>query len=201
MVASLRDLGLATRPNVHFGRALRMLERFGAERFAVIDVGTNSVKFHLADRRPDGSWQTVVDRAVVTRLGEGLRQTGRLGSEPMERTVEAIAGMAEEARRHRVGAIAAVGTAGLRTAANSADFVAAVEARCGVLIEVISGEEEAHLAYRAATAALPMPGSCVVFDTGGGSSQFSFGEGAGSRSASASRSGRRGSPRSSAWTA
>ena len=56
--------------------------------------------------------------------------------------------MAEEARRHRVGAIAAVGTAGLRAAANSTDFVAAVEARCGVLIDVISGEEEAHLAYR-----------------------------------------------------
>ena len=153
VIAALRDLGLATRPNVHFGRALRMLERFGAERFAVIDVGTNSVKFHLADRRPDGSWQTVADRAVVTRLGEGARRTGRLGSEPMERTAEAIAGMAEEARRHRVGAIAAVGTAGLRTAANSTDFVAAVEARCGVLIDVISGEEEAHLAYRAATAA------------------------------------------------
>jgi exopolyphosphatase / guanosine-5'-triphosphate,3'-diphosphate pyrophosphatase len=177
VVAALRDLGLATRPNVHFGRALRMLERFGAERFAVIDVGTNSVKFHLSDRRPDGSWHSVADRAIVTRLGEGARQTGRLGSEPMERTAEAIAGMAEEARRHRVGAIAAVGTAGLRAAANGADFVAAVEARCSVPIEVISGEEEAHLAYRAATAALPMPGSCVVFDTGGGSSQFSFGEG------------------------
>ncbi len=176
VVAALRDLGLATRPNVHFGRALRMLERFGAERFAVIDVGTNSVKFHLADRRTDGSWQTMADRAVVTRLGEGARQTGRLGSEPMERTAEAIAGMAEEARRHRVGAIAAVGTAGLRAAANGADLVAAVEARCGVPIEVISGEEEAHLAYLAATTALPMPGSCVVFDTGGGSSQFSFGE-------------------------
>ena len=44
-------------------------------------------------------------------------------------------------------------------------------------VEVISGEDEARLAYLAATAALPTPGSSVVFDTGGGSSQFTFGHG------------------------
>jgi exopolyphosphatase/guanosine-5'-triphosphate,3'-diphosphate pyrophosphatase len=177
VVGTLRELGLSTRPNLHFGRALRILERFGAERFAVIDVGTNSVKLHIGDRHVDGSWRTVVDRAVVTRLGEGLGQSGRLGPEPMARTVEAITGMVEEARRLRVGAVAAVGTAGLRASANAAEFIATVDARCGVLVEVISGEEEARLAYRAATAALPVPGSSVVFDTGGGSSQFSIGEG------------------------
>jgi exopolyphosphatase/guanosine-5'-triphosphate,3'-diphosphate pyrophosphatase len=172
----LGDLGLAARPNVNFGRGLKVLERFGRERFAVVDVGTNSVKFHIGERRVDGGWQTLVDRAVVTRLGDGLRETGRLGPEPMARTVEAIAAMAEEAKRHRVGAIAAVGTAGLRIADNAEEFVGAVERRCGVVIEVISGEDEARLAYRAATTGLPVRGSSVVFDTGGGSSQFSFGE-------------------------
>ncbi len=177
VLATVDQLGLATLPNVNFGRGLRILERFGEERFAVIDVGTNSVKFHLAERGGDGSWRTVADRAAVTRLGEGLRQTGRLGAEPMARTVEAIAGMVDEAKSHRVGAIAAVGTAGLRIADNAADFVDAVERRCGVRVEVISGEDEARLAYRAATTGLPTPGSSVVFDTGGGSSQFTVGQG------------------------
>jgi len=172
----LGEIGLAAHPNVNFGRGLKVLERFGPERFAVIDVGTNSVKFHIGERDADGGWQTVVDRAVVTRLGDGLRQTGLLGPDPMARTVEAIAGMAEEAKRLRVGAIAAVGTAGLRIADNAADFVRAVRSRCGVVVEVISGEEEARLAHRAATTGLPVRGSSVVFDTGGGSSQFSFGE-------------------------
>ncbi|HEX5088984.1 MAG TPA: Ppx/GppA family phosphatase [Nocardioides sp.] len=176
VMAVLRDLGLATYPNVNFGRGLRVLERFGPERFAVIDVGTNSVKFHIGERTADGDWRTVVDRAEVTRLGDGLRETGRLGPEPTARTVEAIAAMVEEAKQQRVGAIAAVGTAGLRIAGNAADFVRAVQNRCGVVVEVISGEDEARLAYLAATTGLPVRGPSVVFDTGGGSSQFSFGE-------------------------
>jgi exopolyphosphatase/guanosine-5'-triphosphate,3'-diphosphate pyrophosphatase len=175
VTATLRDLGLVPRPNVNYARGLRILERFGAERFAVIDVGTNSVKFHVGERGKAGGWRTIVDRAVVTRLGDGLQQTSQLGPEPMARTVEAIAGMAEEARQQRVGAVAAVGTAGLRAAANSADFVRAVEAQCGVVVDVISGEDEARLAYRAATTGLRVQGSSVVFDTGGGSSQFTFG--------------------------
>jgi exopolyphosphatase / guanosine-5'-triphosphate,3'-diphosphate pyrophosphatase len=177
VTATLAELGLPSRPNVNFGRGLRILEGFGAERFAVIDVGTNSVKFHVGDRGADGAWQTVVDRAVVTRLGEGLRSSGSLGDEPMARTREAIADMAAEARRLRVGAIAAVGTAGLRSATNSGEFVRSVEATSGVRIDVISGEDEARLAYRAATAGLRDEGPRAVFDTGGGSSQFTFGHG------------------------
>ena len=145
-------------------------------RYAVIDVGTNSVKFVVADRLDDGSWRTIVERSEVTRLGEGLDESGELQPEPMARTVEAIAGMVEEAQREGVAEIAAVGTAGLRIASNSAAFVADVQGRTGVEIEVISGEEESRLAYVAVTAALGTDeGTLVVFDTGGGSSQFTFG--------------------------
>jgi exopolyphosphatase / guanosine-5'-triphosphate,3'-diphosphate pyrophosphatase len=159
-------------------RGLKTLIRFGARRFAVIDVGTNSVKFHIGERGADGAWRTVVDRAEVTRLGEGLDATGRLGAEPIARTVEAIAGMADEAHREGVEAIAAVGTAGMRIAPNSSELIDAVRDRCGVEIEVIPGEEEARLAYRAATSALgDATGELVVFDTGGGSSQFTFSDG------------------------
>ena len=176
VLGALGRVGLTPSPNVNYGRGLKVLERFGAERVAVIDVGTNSVKFHVGERGTDGRWRTVVDRAAVTRLGEGLRETGRLGAEPMARTVEAIAAMAEEAKRLRVGAISAVGTAGMRSASNAGDVVRAVQSRCGVHIEVISGDDEARLAYRAATSGLPVRGASVVFDTGGGSSQFSFGD-------------------------
>jgi exopolyphosphatase/guanosine-5'-triphosphate,3'-diphosphate pyrophosphatase len=147
--------------------------------YAVIDVGTNSVKFHIGERHEDGSWATIVDRAEVTRLGEGIAETGDIAPAAIARTVEAIAGMADEARAHGASALVAVGTMGMRSAQNSDEFVAQVRERSGVTIEVIPGEEEGRLAYLAAKAGLGLTeGSVVVFDTGGGSTQFTFGRGA-----------------------
>jgi exopolyphosphatase/guanosine-5'-triphosphate,3'-diphosphate pyrophosphatase len=175
--AVVLELGLGSRRVVCVARGLKALVGFGARRYAVIDVGTNSVKFHVGERGADGEWRKVVDRAEVTRLGEGLDEAGRLGAPSIERTVEAIAAMAAEANEDGVEAIVAVGTAGLRIAPNAAELVDAVLARSGVRVEIISGEEEARLAYLGATAGLPLAhGSLAVFDTGGGSSQFTFGD-------------------------
>ncbi|HEY5661859.1 MAG TPA: hypothetical protein VIR59_13830 [Gaiellaceae bacterium] len=174
--AAVRGLGLEHRPNTSYPRGLKALVGFGAGRYAVVDVGTNSVKFHIGERAADGTWRTVADRAEVTRLGEGRGDDGRLRGDAVERTVGAVAAMAADARSAGALAVAAVGTAGLRMAPNAADFVDAVRRRCAVEVEIVSGEEEARLAYVAATAALPLAsGSRTVFDTGGGSSQFTFG--------------------------
>jgi exopolyphosphatase/guanosine-5'-triphosphate,3'-diphosphate pyrophosphatase len=161
---------------VSFPRALEALVGLAPGRFGVVDVGTNSVKFLVGERSEDGSWSTVVDRAEVTRLGEGLGETGELSEPAMERTLEAVAAIVRDASRERALFLAAVGTAGLRRASNSATFIDAVRHRCGIEIEVIPGEEEASLAYLAVMADLGLAqGSLVAFDTGGGSSQFTFG--------------------------
>jgi exopolyphosphatase/guanosine-5'-triphosphate,3'-diphosphate pyrophosphatase len=178
VVAAVHDLGLDGQPNTSYPRGLAALTDAGPARFAVIDVGTNSVKFHIGERDPGGGWRAIVDRAELTRLGEGLGDQGVIAAEPLERTVAAIADMVEEASRHQVRTTAAVGTAGLRIARNRDEVVAAIRTRTGITVEVISGEEESRLAYLAARAGLGAPeGSLVVFDTGGGSSQFTFGRG------------------------
>ncbi len=114
----------------------------------------------------------------MTRLGEGIRETGEIAPAAIERTVEAIAGMAEEAKRHQASTLVAVGTMGMRTAANSEAFMARVHERCGVAIEVIPGQEEGRLAYLAVKSGLGLAkGRLTIFDTGGGSTQFTFGHG------------------------
>jgi exopolyphosphatase / guanosine-5'-triphosphate,3'-diphosphate pyrophosphatase len=176
VIRAVRELGLNGYTNTSYPRALAALIDDAPERYAVIDAGTNSIKFHIAERDVGGTWRTLVDRAEMTRLGEGLAQQGVIIAAALERTAAAIAGMVDEARRHGVRAIAAVGTAGLRIASNGSQVVAAIEARTGIHIDVISGEEEGRLAYVAAKAGLGLnKGSLVVFDTGGGSSQFTFG--------------------------
>ncbi len=176
VIRAVRDLGLGGYTNTSYPRGLAALIDDEPERYAVIDAGTNSIKFHIGERDLDGRWRTVIDRAELTRLGEGLAQQGLIIDAALERTAAAIAGMVTEAKQHGVRAIAAVGTAGLRIAANGKEVVAAIQERAGVHIEVISGEEESRLAYLAAKSGLGLKtGSLVVFDTGGGSSQFTFG--------------------------
>jgi exopolyphosphatase/guanosine-5'-triphosphate,3'-diphosphate pyrophosphatase len=146
-------------------------------RQAVIDVGTNSVKFHLAEQQADGTWTTLIDRAEVTRLGEGMQESRQIAAPALERTAAAIEGMAAEAAREGAP-VTAVGTMGLRTATNSKALLEQVRSLCGVEIEVIPGEEEGRLAYLALqSSAGAADGSLVIFDTGGGSSQFTIGRG------------------------
>lgn len=176
VMRAVRGLGLEGYTNTSYPRGLAALIDDVNERYAVIDAGTNSIKFHVGERSIDGKWRTVVDRAEMTRLGEGLSQGGRIIEAAIERTIAAIASMVGEANQHGVRAIAAIGTAGLRIASNGGDVVDAIRARTGIHIEVISGEEESRMAYLAAKAGLGLNrGSLVVFDTGGGSSQFTFG--------------------------
>jgi exopolyphosphatase/guanosine-5'-triphosphate,3'-diphosphate pyrophosphatase len=174
--AALQELSLSDLPNVCVARGLKTLVGFDPVRFAVVDIGTNSVKLHVGERRAGDSWRTIVDRAEVTRLGEGLRESGALQPEPVRRTADAIVGMVGEARRAGAAEIAAVATAGMRIASNPEELVDAVQERCGVGVEVISGDEEARLAYLAATSELDLgAGTLAVFDTGGGSTEFTFG--------------------------
>ena len=178
VVAAVASVRLAGFRNISYPNGLAAAVAGRPDRYAVIDVGTHSVKFHLAEVSADGMWETLVDRAEVTRLGEGLAESGSISEAALERTITAIGAMATEARRVDALAIAAVGTAGLRLAANSDTVVAEIGRRTGVIVEVISGEEESRLAYQAAVAGLGLgAGSAVVFDTGGGSSQFTFGAG------------------------
>jgi exopolyphosphatase/guanosine-5'-triphosphate,3'-diphosphate pyrophosphatase len=147
-------------------------------RYAVIDVGTNSVKLLVAERVEGGRWVTIRDRADVTRLGEGLTESGEIPPAATTRTADAIAVMAADAAADGALAIAAVGTAAFRIAGNRDAVVAAIEDRTGVRVEVIPGEEESRLAYLAVKSGVGLgEGSLAVFDTGGGSTQLTFGHG------------------------
>jgi exopolyphosphatase / guanosine-5'-triphosphate,3'-diphosphate pyrophosphatase len=175
---AVASLGLAEYVNTSYAQGLAAILHGVWPRYAVIDCGTNSIKFHVGERQPDGSWTTIRDRAEVTRLGEGLDETGSIAQAAIDRAAEAIAGMVEEAETDHALAIAAVGTAGLRIAKNSGDVVEAIRQRAHVTVRVISGEEESRLAYLAVKAGIGLAeGRLAVFDTGGGSTQLTFGSG------------------------
>ncbi len=147
-------------------------------RLAVIDIGTNSIKFYVGEKCADGTVKTLADESSVTRLGEGLARSGRIPDEVLERNARAVADFAGKAGTYDVDEIACIGTQALREAANSDDFAARVKDLCGEEIRIISGEEEAGYSYRAVISLFGSDDAdMTVFDTGGGSTEFIYGKG------------------------
>lgn len=176
VLTTVRSMGLGGYRNTSYPEGLTAILDGTTERAAVIDVGTNSVKLCVGEPTA-GGWRYLADRAVVTRLGEGLAADGSIADAAVDRTSDAIGAMVAEARDLDAAAIVALGTAGLRTAANSASVISRICSRTGIQIEVVSGEEESRLAFLAVgpDVAIREGGLVVVFDTGGGSTQFTFG--------------------------
>ncbi len=142
-------------------------------KYATIDIGTNAIKFYIAEKSESGDWKTVLDQAEVTRLGEGLNQTKKISTKAMNRNLAVLGEMIDLARREGVEEIVAVGTMALRKAFNASDFIRQVHQKFGVTIEVISGEEEARLSFLAVTTSLSLSkDSFLIFDIGGGSTEF-----------------------------
>jgi len=148
-------------------------------RKAIIDVGSNSIKFFVGELAADKTIKTVLDTNDIARLGEGLDATGLISPEAMERNVASVAAFAKQAKELGADQIVSVGTMALRKAGNSAEFVEKVKKACGVEVQIIPGEEEARLSYLAILSGLPLEkdADLVVFDTGGGSTEFIFGKG------------------------
>jgi exopolyphosphatase/guanosine-5'-triphosphate,3'-diphosphate pyrophosphatase len=147
-----------------------------AERLAAIDVGTNTVLLLVAERRGD-RLVPVVERAEITRLGRGVDASRRLDPAAVSDTVEVLARFAAEARALGAGAIACVATSAARDAANGAEFFAAARAAAGLEPEVISGDEEARLVWASAWRDFGGAGPLAVLDVGGGSTEFTAGDG------------------------
>lgn len=138
---------------------------------AAVDLGSQT--FRLAVAEVKGKSPRV--RASVlrnVRLGEGLASGETLSPVAIERGIQALREFRDCLDRFRPYRLRVCGTAALRQAKNAPVFLAEAE-RQGFLIEILSGEEEAAVAFRGVQATVPfMPLPFLMVDVGGGSSEF-----------------------------
>lgn len=114
----------------------------------------------------------------VTRLGGRYSSEKGLAPEAMERTLLALKRFSSALQSQGVTKIRAVGTLALRRAINADDFVSEVARETGLLIDVIDGNTEASLSCEGVLSALEsIPDSALIFDIGGGSTEFVFAKG------------------------
>ncbi len=142
------------------------------EAYAALDLGTNNCRLLIA--RPSGKDFTVIDAfSRVVKLGEDLATTGRLSDEAMDRALSALKICAEKLRRRNVRLARSVATEACRRATNGADFIERVQSETGIVLDIITAEEEARLAVLGCHILLEQgEGPAVIFDIGGGSTEL-----------------------------
>ena len=144
--------------------------RVAGSRVGAIDIGTNTVLLLVAEgsrRAP----VAVLERATITRLGQGVDKTGRLSAEGIARTVACLATYAELLREHGADRVVAVCTSAARDAENGTEFLAAAHRALGAEPRIVDGMEEASLVFDGALTGLSLDGTVTVFDIGGGSTE------------------------------
>jgi len=145
-------------------------------RVAAIDQGTNSTRLLVLEPRDDGDPVELARDMVITRLGRGVDETGRLDPASIERTVRMVARFVRRARALNAGRVRLAATSAVRDASNGEDYLGRVRAILGTEPEVLDGEREAQLSFLGGTRGLdPADGPFLVIDIGGGSTEFVFG--------------------------
>jgi exopolyphosphatase/guanosine-5'-triphosphate,3'-diphosphate pyrophosphatase len=144
-------------------------------RVGVVDVGTNSTRVLVADVE-DGRVRPLARVSQVTRLGQNLGRTGRLADEARARVLRVLDEYAATMEEHGVERTTGVLTSAVRDAENGPAFLIEVEDRYGLGARTLSGEQEAALTFRGATAAGDRGEEVVaVVDVGGGSTEVVIG--------------------------
>lgn len=140
-------------------------------RLAVVDVGSNSTRLFLCEGAGPGGPEGE-RMASVTALRRGADADGRLAHAALERLRATLADYADRVRVFAPAQVVAVGTSAVREAPNVDAVAALVADALGADLTVISGEEEAALAYAGARLALDDPEPALVIDVGGGSTEL-----------------------------
>ncbi len=139
---------------------------------AAFDIGSNTVKLTVSRIVAD-RLELLLERAVITRLSGGL-EGAMLDDQAIDRTIEALRAMLEEARALGAERTAAVATAGLRRAGDPEKFIERARRELGLEVRLIDGVTEAELAFSGSTSGRFGPGG-LVLDIGGRSTEIAFG--------------------------
>ena len=143
-------------------------------RYAVFDLGSNSIKFIVAETHSGrGSFRILRERSISTRLAEHLIDTAELRPEAMARTLDALKELRGEAAELGVETFRAVATSAVRDSRNRREFLKAARAVLGFSVRLLSGGEEAETIFAGVTADPVWRGKDVlILDIGGGSAEW-----------------------------
>jgi exopolyphosphatase/guanosine-5'-triphosphate,3'-diphosphate pyrophosphatase len=152
----------------------------GETSLASMDIGSHTARLLVAQRIGASQlFEPLFRKRAYIRLAQDFHTDikGALKPEAIARTLNALEDFASVARRYGVENTHAVCTGVVREASNRDEFLRLIYKRTGIEVEIISGEEEAWLTEKGVLHALGMGNRpSMIFDLGGGSTEFIYGE-------------------------
>jgi len=147
-------------------------------RYAVFDLGSNSIKFLVAQTGAGGRLRVLREKSISTRLAENLIDTCELRADAMARTLDALRELRAEADELGAECFRAVATSAVRDSRNRREFLKAARGVLGFPVRLLSGLEEAETIF-AGVSADPhwQDRDLFILDVGGGSAEWVQGHG------------------------
>ena len=141
-------------------------------RYAIFDLGSNSIKCVMVDTRANGV-RVLFEESIGTRLAENLIDTAELKPEAIERTLDALRYLRAQADKLKVQHFRAVATSAVRDSRNRREFLRAARAVLGFPVRLLSGTEEAETIFSGVMADPHWRGrDLFIVDIGGGSAEW-----------------------------
>lgn len=141
------------------------------KRIGIIDVGSNSARLVIMEITDSMGFQLVYNQKEPLRLAMKTDRSGNLTGEAFSSTAACLENFSFMCRLYKTDEIIAVATAAIRNAPNGAELAREVSERSGISLQVISGEEEAHLSCLGVLNSIDEK-DAVIFDEGGGSTEI-----------------------------
>ena len=145
--------------------------------YASLDLGTNSVRMLVAETNPGNTLNVLKRYTKITRIGEELKDRGRLKDTAKEKTLSAIFECRQILENFKVDKVLGVATSAIRDAIDGREFIELINKKTGLPFEIISGRREAKLSFCGAVGGLPEMVSkdrAVVVGIGGGSTELTY---------------------------
>ncbi len=141
---------------------------------AAIDIGTNSI--HMVIVEIDSSlpsFTIIATEKDTVRLGDRDPETGKLTSEAIDRSLATLKRCKELADSLNARQIIAVATSATREAPNGQKFLQQIESEIGIVVNLISGIEEARRIYLGVLSGIDFNEQPhIIIDIGGGSTEL-----------------------------
>ncbi|HLY67140.1 MAG TPA: hypothetical protein VKU60_16510, partial [Chloroflexota bacterium] len=145
--------------------------RNGASRYAVVDVGSNTIHLLIADSN-GRTLATIDDQSTRLRLGEDVAHGGSIDRGKIQLAVDTVSGYVKLAQRAGAKMTCLLGTQAVRAATNGSELAESIQRATAVPLLVIDPSTEAQLGYLGTTLDVPVKRPRLIMDIGGGSTQL-----------------------------